>query len=235
LPAARIRGAATRYKHLQTALAGIVLSVSGMALGQSIFESTPANVVAPKAPTTRPAEAGFVAGASQQTMRAKYQEAIAMLGKAMETASGDGQTVAYEALKAKQAEFQQLEEKLMAERMLPSIYPMELGKKGCLMAIREMQVAGAESLHASVQMVSWFQLKVTATDGTSLVSADVYDASGHTRLYHVRIDGPCAAQMPAGATVRLKNSVFDCTGEEGEWADKVYSLKQLDLSSFLKQ
>lgn len=230
----------------------LLLCLCGTALGQSVFEPGPGQRVNRPAPSPTPAEAaitkpadtaaaelGFVIGASQHTMQAKYQDAIAMLGKAMEAASSSGQTALYEALKTKRAEFEQLEERLMAERLPPSIYPLELGKKGCLMAIREVQlpinVEEAEPMQAKMQMVSWFHLKVTASNGASLAEAETFDATGRVRLYRVKIDGPCAAQLQPGSAVRIKNSVFQCTSEEGEGANKVYSLKQLDLASFLKQ
>jgi hypothetical protein len=130
--------------------------------------------------------------------------------------------------------FRELLSKSQAEPLLPSLYPLDLGKKGCLFAFRQTECnlgSADQPLAVRLQVISWFRITITAVRSDGSLDAEVRDNTGDTLLYRVCLQGVDTTVLKPGVSANLVNAPFECISEEQTDSGKIYGLKRLPTAA----
>lgn len=172
--------------------------------------------------TTRP---HLVPDASQHTIIGNLEEAVIRLSEAADTAGARGDRVAFERLTDRKREYVRMIDGLRNQPLPPSLYPIEVGKRGCLYGVTESETvirAGEERLVIPLYVITWFRVKAIEKRRDGSMLAEVYDRG--TLLYRVVLEG--TEQVVVGTTGVLANVQFECVSAEGDDAGTIYHLQR---------
>ncbi len=221
---------------------GIILLASLVNGETGIFEDAPPTVqpgapvfedAAIKAIRQQAAKLRFVIGATPKMLGEKWDEAIRLLDGAIAEAAAAGDTARHDALKSRRADIAEASERAKKTPMLPSLYPLEVGKKGCLYAVRESEIvirAGtgdSRPLTLPLQVLSWFDVKFTGNTADGALLCDIYENSGKILLYKAEISGMDNPALKPGVMAQLVNVAFECAATEQTEVGMVYHLKKV--------
>ena len=179
-------------------------------------------------PATRPGYP-FVPGGSQATIIKSVEQALVAIQAHMDQLATVGDTLGYDQAKNTLEMYRELLKQAKETTLEPCLYPLELGKKGCLFTIRNIKSPAGTSdkpFFVDLQVVSWMKVKIIDIRADQTIEAELTDNSGKITLYKVIfLDLP--KQLEPGKSVLLLNMRFECIAEEQTDTGKVYHLKKI--------
>lgn len=182
----------------------------------------------PKLPATNPSSP-FVIGGSQATIIKSIEQALASIQQHADQLAAAGDTAGYEQGKAALEKYRELLKRAKDTPLEPSLYPLDLGKKGCLFAVRSIKSpAGTpdKPFAVDLEVVSWMKVKIIGPRPDHFIDAELLDNFGKISLYKV-VFHDLSDQLKAGTTVLLINMPFECIAEEQTDTGTVYHLKKI--------
>ena len=197
--------------------------------GSAPAAGTPSRISPTTGPTTGPVDSQIVIGGCHATVVKSLEQAIDSIGKEMDQLAASGDTANHDALADTLERYQTLLKKTQESAVPPSIYPLQLGKKGCLYVVRRIKApAGTADKPRTVEIhvVSWMKVNILSVEQDQSIGAELMDAFGKHSLYRVVIEG-LPRTLKAGSVVQLVNMQFECITEERTDQGKVYHLRKL--------
>lgn len=191
--------------------------------------ATPPAVSPTSQPTTRPLDAQYVIGGSHATVVKSLEQAIDSIQKQMDELAASGETADHNALADILGKYQTTLKRTKESPVPPSIYPLQLGKKGCLYLVRKAKAPGGtpgKPRTMDIHVMAWMKVKILRIEQDQSISAELLDTFGKLCFYKVVIEG-LPSTLKVGSVVQLINMQFECVMEERADSGKVYYLKKL--------